>query len=226
MKQIARQSITEAVTESLRDEIATGAWRVGDRIPSEPELIASLGVSRTVVREAVRGLVHAGLLETRQGAGTFVMATDATEVALQRRLASARHSDVVEVRRGLDVIAARLAAERRTAEQVAALRATLDERARTGAAGDEAGFVAADVEFHLLVARASGNEIIDELYGSLSRSLAATAKDDQILSHFHEDTDWHESLYAAIEARDPGAAEVAALALANDTGQHAQADAG
>lgn len=217
MKQIARQSITDAVTESLRNEIATGTWRIGDRIPSEPALIASLGVSRTAVREAVRGLVHAGLLETRQGAGTYVIATDATEVALQRRLATAKHSDVVEVRRGLDVIAARLAAERRTPEQLAAIRAALDERDRTGAAGDEAGFVAADVEFHVLVARASGNEIIDELYGSLSRALATAARDDRILNHFHDETaDRHKSLFSAIEAGDPRAAEAAALALADN----------
>lgn len=218
MEQIARRSVTDAVTDSLRAEIATGAWPLGQRIPSESALISSLGVSRTAVREAVRGLVHAGLLQTRQGDGTFVVATDPTEVALRRRLAAAKHSDMTEVRRGLDVVAARLAAARRTGPQLQRLRAALDARAAAGSAGSEAEFVAADVAFHLDVAGAASNEILTELYASLSRALTETLRGDHCMSRYRADApDWHEALYRAIEAQDPDAAESAALALVNST---------
>ncbi|MFE7234013.1 FadR/GntR family transcriptional regulator [Streptomyces sp. NPDC057596] len=81
----------------LRAEIARGAWRVGERIPPEGQLAESLGVSRLSVREAVRVLVHSGLLSTRQGAGTYVTATDEAQVALRRHLGSVTADDILDV---------------------------------------------------------------------------------------------------------------------------------
>lgn len=211
---IPRTSLVDEVAEALRAEIDSGTWAVGTRIPPEAELAERLGVSRTAIREGVRGLVHAGLLQPRQGVGTYVTATNATEVALQRRLSSALESDVLSVRRGLDVIAARLAAVHRSPSDLETLRRALDERRVAADKQDEAAFVEADVRFHLEIARASENEVLAELYESLSRSLAQSVSGDHCLSRFGADgTDWHEELFLRIQDQNEQAAGVAALAL-------------
>ncbi|HZX06397.1 FadR/GntR family transcriptional regulator [Kribbella sp.] len=214
MKKVERVSLVESVGSQLREEITAGRWAVGERIPSETELVGQLGVSRASVREAVRGLVHAGLLATRQGDGTYVTARDATDVAIRRRLGAAEHSDVVEVRRGLDIVAAGLAASRRTPADVRALQQALAARATAGEAGDETAFVTNDVGFHLCVARASHNPVLIELYTSFARALTESVRDDQCLQVFAsgEDT-WHEALAAAIEAGDTTSAAAASLSL-------------
>lgn len=218
MKKVERVSLVESVGTQLRDEITAGRWAVGERIPSETELVEQLGVSRASVREAVRGLVQAGLLATRQGDGTYVTASDATDVAIRRRLVTADHTDVVEVRRGLDIVAAGLAASRRTAADIKALKKALEARATAGVAGDEAAFVANDVEFHLCVARASHNPILIELYTSFARALAESVRDDQCLQVFTTGQDtWHEALAAAIEAADPTTAAATTLSLLDST---------
>ncbi|MFF0341520.1 FadR/GntR family transcriptional regulator [Kribbella sp. NPDC004875] len=218
MKKVERVSLVESVGTQLREEITTGRWAVGERIPSETELVEQLGVSRASVREAVRGLVQAGLLATRQGDGTYVTASDATDVAIRRRLVTADHTDVVEVRRGLDIVAAGLAASRRTAADIKSLKKALADRATAGVAGDEAAFVANDVEFHLCVARASHNPVLIELYTSFARALAESVRDDQCLQVFTTGQDtWHEALAAAIEAADPTTAAATTLSLLDST---------
>ncbi len=115
MKQIARVSLVDTVVDRLREEIASGSWPVGSKIPTEARLIEELGVSRTSVREGVRSLVQLGLLETRQGDGTYVIADDETTVALQGVIDAADEAEVLAVRRALDVLAAREAAARTSA---------------------------------------------------------------------------------------------------------------
>src|SRR5919107_1276902 len=109
------------VTERLSEKIRAGEWPVGGRIPTEPQLVEALGVGRNTVREAVRALVHAGVLECRQGSGTYVVSTDELSGAVTRRLADAEFAEAVEVRRAFEVEAARLAALRRTDSDLAAL---------------------------------------------------------------------------------------------------------
>ena len=109
MRAIGRRSSVEEVIGQLNEQLLGGAWRAGERIPTEQELSAELEVSRPVVREAVRALAHLGVLESRQGAGTYVISTaDPMPMLRQVRLADIR--DVFEVQLGYDVQAARLAA--------------------------------------------------------------------------------------------------------------------
>ena len=74
LKSVPRQQVVDGVIAQLEAQIEAGAFAVGDRLPTEPELMAQLGVGRSTVREAVRALAHVGLVEVRQGAGTFVRA--------------------------------------------------------------------------------------------------------------------------------------------------------
>ena len=105
-----RASLVDQVIDQLKDQITSGAWAVGDKIPPEPVLSDGLGVGRNTVREAVRALTHAGLLECRQGDGTYVRATCEMSEAVRRRLRTAELVEVLEVRRLLEMEAARLAA--------------------------------------------------------------------------------------------------------------------
>src|SRR5213076_2464255 len=140
-----RAGLIEQVIDQLREQIVAGTWAIGSRIPTESELAQLTGTSRNTVREAVQSLVHAGLLERRQGSGTYVLAASELAGAVSRRVASARHLDVLEVRRTLEVGAARLAAVRRTPEDIALLRSLLTARTVARQENDVDQVVSVDV---------------------------------------------------------------------------------
>ncbi|MFI6479082.1 FadR/GntR family transcriptional regulator [Nonomuraea sp. NPDC050663] len=214
MRSVAKPSIVDSVLAELRAEIHSGAWRVGDKIPSELQLAATLGVSRLSVREAVRVLVHSGLLSTRQGDGTYVMATDESEVALSRRLERAAQLDIIDVRRGLDLVAARLAAAKRTEADLEGLREASSRRTDASRAGELDAFADADVDFHVRVAHAAHNPVLGDLYRGLSQSIRQSVRDDHCLQRaVRPGENSHEDLLAAIERRDQAAAVAAALAI-------------
>ncbi|SFE68806.1 DNA-binding transcriptional regulator, FadR family [Actinacidiphila alni] len=116
--------LVEQAAQHLRERIAAGRWPVGARLPGETALAASLGVGRSTVREAVRALAGAGMLRTRQGAGVFVIAAEPVE-EWSVRLGRAATADVHEVRALLEARAVRMAARRRTEQDITALRAAL-----------------------------------------------------------------------------------------------------
>lgn len=173
-----RSGLVDQVIEQLRDTVARGEWPVGLRIPNETVLVASLGVGRNTVREAVRALAHAGILEVRQGDGTYVRATSEVSGAL-RRLCGAEWRDVLAVRRALEVEGARAAAVRRTDDDLAELRALLARRDACLAGGDTDEFARADAEFHLAVVRSSHNATLTELYRGLMEAITASVASGQ-----------------------------------------------
>jgi DNA-binding FadR family transcriptional regulator len=162
-----RGGLIDRVIEQLRSEVSSGTWPVGSRIPTEPELVELTGTGRNTVREAVQALVHAGLLERRQGSGTYVLADSELAVAVGRRVAGARQRDVLEVRRTLEVGAAWLAANRRTEHDCQRLEALLGRRTDCRVSGNVQGMIEADVELHAAIAEASRNQVLAELYQDL-----------------------------------------------------------
>jgi DNA-binding FadR family transcriptional regulator len=174
-----RTGLVEQVIGQLRELVADGEWRVGQRIPTEAELAAALSVGRNTVREAVRALAHSGLLEVRQGDGTYVLATSEVSGAI-RRLCGSELREVLQVRRTLEVEGARLAATSRTDAELATLGALLDERDRALAQGDLDDFVRIDAEFHATVVQCGRNSLLSELYRGLTevveQSVASTAR--------------------------------------------------
>src|SRR3954447_331643 len=131
-----RAGLIEQVIDQLREQIVAGTWPIGGRIPTESELAALTGTSRNTVREAVQSLVHAGLLERRQGSGTYVLAASELAGAVSRRVKTAQHVDALEVRGPLEVGAARLAAVRRTPDDIATLQDLLARRVTARHEGD------------------------------------------------------------------------------------------
>lgn len=221
MEPIRRKSLVDTVVDRLNTEIASGAWPIGTRIPTEAELTERLGVSRPSVREAVRSVVQLGLLETRQGDGTYVVASDATEVALRRTLGGADSREVLTVRRALDVLAAREAATHRTDDDLAALRAELQRRREAIARSDVEAFANHDVAFHVGIAGASHNRLLVGIYASFDGSLRQSVSHNSCLSNNADPSvvDLHEALYQAIAARDVDAATAAALGVLDQTEQ-------
>lgn len=173
MQPVRRHSLITQVTDQLREDIARGVWPVGSRIPTEPELCERTGTGRNTVREAVQALVHAGMLERRQGSGTYVVATSDVGSALGKYFAEARDRDVVELRRALDTTAASLAAERRDVADIAVLEDLL-ERRRSLWETDLAAALDADVALHRAIVAASHNEVYLEVYDRLLPTIEET----------------------------------------------------
>lgn len=215
MQQIQRRSLVDTAVDQLKQQVTGGEWAVGTRIPSESELTAILGVSRPSVREAVRSLVQLGLLDTRQGDGTYVIAVDATEVALRRAIGAADNREVIRVRRALDVLAGREAAEHRSEADLEELSGHLARRRAALESGDSDAFTEADVDFHLAVARVSGNHLLSSLYASFDSSLRESITNASSLARGSDPdrADMHESLFRAIASGDPDTAQAAALGV-------------
>ncbi|MFZ3496670.1 FadR/GntR family transcriptional regulator [Streptomyces sp. 5.8] len=173
-----RSALVDQVIAQLRNQITTGEWPVGSRIPTEPELVELLGVARNTVREAVRALAHNGLLDIRQGSGTYVIATSELAGVMHRRFAGADPRHIAELRSTLESSAARLAAERRTARDLVQLDALLARREEAWSGGDAEPFIAADVALHMAVVAASHNEVLIELYADLGDLVADWLRTD------------------------------------------------
>lgn len=209
--------LTREIAERIADEIATARLPPGAKLPTEQEMVAAMGVSRTVVREAVAALRARGLVVTRQGAGAFV-AADADrrpfQLAFDGLPSIAEVLDVMELRASVEVEAAGLAAERgsppargRVAAALAAIDTALDR-------GESA--IAEDFAFHRAIAAATGNAQFASFLEYLGRFIiprqsirvAAPHPEGQraYLATFQQE---HAAISTAILARDPAAAREA-----------------
>ncbi|MDT0344879.1 FadR/GntR family transcriptional regulator [Streptomyces litchfieldiae] len=210
-----RSALADQVISQLRQQITSGEWPVGSRIPTEPELVEQLGVARNTVREAIRALAHNGLLDIRQGSGTYVAATSELAGVMHRRFADADPRDVAELRSTLEAAAARLAARRRTEQELRQLTTLLGRREAAWSAGEVDRFVEADATFHMAVVQASHNEVLTALYadlGTVVRAFLRGEVGDELRPEDHVD---HARLVDAIRASDAeaAAAEAGSYAL-------------
>ena len=197
-----RQPLATEVTAKLREMVHSGEWALNQRIPPEPELMARLGVSRGTLREAVKALAHGGMLEVRRGDGTYVRATNEMSGAARRLYQDHTEQHILEVRLGLDTQAARLAARNATDDDVTALRDSLAARDQAWKNGDVEAWADADWQFHLGVARASGNPLLHELYASFGTVFHQDLLKQQRRQGFNGlPRDGHETLLDAIERR-------------------------
>ncbi len=130
-----RPALADEITDKLRRMIHSGEWPLQQKIPAEPELMATLGVSRGTLREAIKALAHGGMLEVRRGDGTYVRATSEISGAAQRMYQDHTQEHILEVRVGLDTQAARLAARNAKPDDITAMKALLDHAAMPGTPG-------------------------------------------------------------------------------------------
>jgi DNA-binding FadR family transcriptional regulator len=215
------RSQTDVVLYGIKEMILDGTLHPGARLPTEPELAAQLSVSRSSLREGVRALSAMGVLETRQGSGTYVTSLDPSLlmlplsflIDLQRPQAAV---DLQAVRRVLETYAAQEAARHITAEELAEAGDWLArmQEAAEAPQTDHLGFIECDAGFHRVIARASRNPVLEALIVALtSETLRA-----RLWRASHEagaeraTVAEHGAIYEALRAGQP---EHAALRMAN-----------
>lgn len=118
-----RETLSAQIVQQMEQCIEEGVWPVGSKIPSELELMDEFGVSRNTIREATLSLVHAGLLRSQRGGGTYVARSDRLDAALQDWLKSSSLSEILETRLVLETSIVRYACQRSTEEDRKALQA-------------------------------------------------------------------------------------------------------
>lgn len=226
-KPVETKSMAEAVAEQLMQMIAKGQLKPGDRLPTEPELMALFSVGRSTLREGVKSLVVAGLLETRRSAGTFVSEsyTDFLSQHLNWGMVfnkqELRH--IIEVRCALEEQAASAAAEFATDAQKAHLAQLVDAISQQGIEPEQA--VENDMAFHIGVAEASNNPLLLNLILSLRQVLHGYIKSGYTRRGYanqvnaEEMASLHRPILQAIQAGKPVAAKQAMHAhFQNTTG--------
>lgn len=206
MLKVQRQSLAGQAAAVILDRVATGDWVVGTKLPGEATLAAELGVGRSTVREAIRDLAGRGVLDTRQGAGVFVIAATPAEDwhDVLRRAAIA---EVVEGRLAVEVEAAYRAARRRTPSDLDVMETALAHRTNAARLTDDAAYVDADLDFHQAVVAAAHNSVLDELFDSFRPRIRAAMLDMLALlgpgdSRPREVHDAHAAIVHAIRAGD------------------------
>ena len=205
-----RRTYEEAVVQ-IAEKVKLGELHQGDRLPSERELASQMRISRPTVREAIRTLSEAGVLEVRRGqsGGAFVR-TELVPRALLRTRFEIRVGEVagvLEARRLLEPRVAQLAAVHASDADFAAMQATIDRQRELAHSSDflrqEDLFLQLDLKFHLAIARATRNSTVVTLIRSLFRRLEI-ARDMAV--HGETVPDWvievHERTLAAIRAAD------------------------
>ena len=238
LQKLRRETLAERAAASVMDYIQARDLKAGALLPSETSLMMQLGVSRAVIREALKSLQGQGVVEVINGKGAMVRAIDPTTLhtffTRAMRLQHQTILELMEVRRGLEVECATLAATRRTTEDVAQLE-------RTAAAmrlriGDLEAYGDLDVALHLSIAAASHNNMLYHLVESLRAALHDTIREGLRLPHTDAQRDHmqatHETLVDAVrrgDAEEAGrvmAAHLggAAAALARSSGDAAERD--
>jgi DNA-binding FadR family transcriptional regulator len=192
------------VAQQLLAQVRSGGYEPGTRMPSERELMASLGVGRSTIREALNGLALLGVIEVRHGQGAFVLQPDqaTSPGALTSSLAKGVTRDLLEARVSIEVTIAELAARRRTAADIREIEAVLEQHAALLERDEPAAEAAA--RFHLEFAEAAHNEV---LAGFVESVLDLLTERGPALEQRRGYREWelreHQGLLAAVRAGDP-----------------------
>lgn len=207
-------TLSERVTDQIKGIIVSGQLRPGDRMPPERELARQFGVSRTVIREAVRSLMAQGLVEVYAGSGTVVRNPSAGAVAesmalfLQVGRQDFDFRKILEVRRLMEVEIAGLAAERRSQEDLEAMAAVLGQTASVG--DDREGWMRNDMAFHALLAKATKNELFSLLLDSIADILVSVRRlGFDVPNPAARTLKYHGAILEQVERGNPAAARTA-----------------
>lgn len=195
-----RLSLVEQVTNQMEDLIQQKYWQVGDKLPSEKELMDRFDVSRNTLREAIRSLVHVGLLDTRQGSGTVVISSSVFGAVLTKHIEQRSLLHILEVRIALETEAALLAAERRTDEEIRKMENYIKACKKALKTDDLDAYLIADISFHQTIVEASQNVLLIDLYTTLRDSLYYSVEQNiNELQTNNEEQKVHEQLFHAIK---------------------------
>ena len=214
---MARKSLVVEVADSVLDRIVSGELSVDELIPGELELCETLEVSRMTVREAIKTLAAQNIIRVERGRGTYVNPVNmwnSLEAVVRATTAgvgaAAAAVQLIELRRMLETGACELAASRITEEQLAVMGELLEAMRAAHAAADLDGFVEADLEFHDVILRASGNVFVSALYEPLGRVLSSRRRETSAFAQIQQHAiAEHEQILVALQRRDSSQARQA-----------------
>lgn len=213
------RGLAHELVADLTERIESGMLSPGEKLPTESDIVKERGVSRTVVREAISRLQAAGLIETRHGIGSFVLARAPTPKAGLRvdpdTLMTVRDViAILELRISVETEAASLASIRRADVHLEAMRAALD--AFQAAVNDNTSCVDADIRFHMAIAEATGNTYFSQFMKHLGETIIPRARvntaklvGDNLADYLYRVNREHEDIYNAIRRQDPDSARAA-----------------
>ena len=215
IRPIQKVSIAEEIAKQIMDLISSGTLRPGQRLPAERELCEHFRTSRPSLREALRGLAIVGVLDARVGDGTSVSVNGGVFMrkVMELRMITEKHDidNLLDARLALEVMSAARAAKNATEENLNELRELLAKMKASGT--NETQFARLDAEFHVVIAKASGNTLILDLVSmirsQLIRALTNALRSPNAIWHSNEE---HATLLNAIERHDPDASRAAMLA--------------
>ncbi|GAB2550837.1 FadR/GntR family transcriptional regulator [Leucobacter ruminantium] len=195
---LPRVNAAEAILADIQEGIREGSLGVGSRLPSETSLAEHYGVSRPVVREALRSAQALGLTRTRSGSGTYVVSDT---LRPPQRFGNYTTRDLMEARPAIEVPAAGLAAARRSEEQAAEL---LDICVSMEHEFQAQAWVRLDSLFHARIAAASGNAVFSSVVADTREALSQQSEIINLVAHRREPSNVeHREIAEAILAEDP-----------------------
>lgn len=209
-KPIKRDSLSKQVSDKLEKMIESGEYEVGQKIPTEPELMNMFQVSRNTIREAVQSLTWAGILEVRQGAGTYVRASSQFNANMKKKFETESIADLSEARNCIEVTIAHLAASRRREDDIEVLKSAYEKRRELKAGCKEN--TKADIEFHMAIAAACHNPILIDLYTSIFDYIESYIEERNLDIELDVDRveRLHKELYEAVIGGYPDKAAISA----------------
>ncbi|MFM0047321.1 FadR/GntR family transcriptional regulator [Paraburkholderia sediminicola] len=206
---VRRYNLVDEVISAIKKMIETQTYSPGDKLPSEADLARNLGIGRSTLREAIRVLSHLGILESRNGVGTYVTAETASEVKLDAGFSATEIEQAQQFRLCIESASARLAALHRTDEQMLAIRQGWASCVQCIESEDYGAFSSLDYKFHALIVDAAGNPFFVQAHRLVAPDIEKASKrllgmgSLQHMSHFHDE------LIDAIQNRDPASAAAA-----------------
>lgn len=216
LEPLKRANLPSSIADRIRRQIGSGQLKPGEQLPGHRELATMFSVSVGTVREAISMLVSEGLIATRAGHGTFVAESSEQIPTIWSAspLDRGKVEELIDAREILEGALAAMAAERATSEQIEQLRGIIERMQE--AHSDAAGFLAADVELHILLAEAANNRYLLKAMGGIRSMLRRDLELGAELSirrvgDLQFAVDEHRQLVEAITARDSAAARTAMI---------------
>ena len=211
IQKVVKSSVSQQVFDQLRQQILSGSWKPGDKLPSENELAAQFGVSRVTVRNALQKLSGLGLLETRFGEGSFIRGPEAgaalNQLVPMLYLGRETLRDILTFRRMVEGPICEIACRRATDGEIEQLRQLLGQMERAEA--DLAAFARLDSQFHELLARLTRSRMMQQIYQIIDDAIQSSYKQHARRQSVLVTLRWYREILAAFEARDSARARQA-----------------
>ena len=206
LPRLSRTSLVDEVIYAIQRMVGEGGWTKGSKLPTEQDLGRQLGVGRSTIREALRVLGHLGVVESRAGLGTYVVNRAVPKGSIKRPLSPQALNELYEFRLAIEMPAARLAAERRTAKQMSDVVAAWQACIAAVKRNDASEFAKLDYNFHYSIVQASGNAFFIDAYATVRNSFGDYVGLVLGLGPLKSMLHFHDKLIDAIKGGDVNAA--------------------